>query len=146
MDGVTNPAEAFFKDGAWGWDGTKWRKNPLIWGYSDAYCVRLAEDDADAGVNVLSADAVPAGIVRTITSIVCLDENTAITYLQSGFSRGATFILIGRYYPTAAGEVASWVCNIVLKEGDILSLTFAGCGALDNLRAYFSGYDMSIIE
>ena len=74
--GITNPAEQHFERGAWGFDGTLWRKLPMLWGFTEGWVGEASNASAAAGTNFLELAAVPAGEVWTAYVVSAINVNT----------------------------------------------------------------------
>ena len=146
MPGVTNPAEAFFKDGSWSWDGTKWRKQPMLFGFSDTLADRQFIADTGAGDIDLTSSAVPAGEIWVVTNVAYRNRDNACTDIVVWpATDNKTPPIIANYAPTA-GQWDCQVINIVMEEGDTMVFRFNGCVALDYIEMQMVGYSMSIVE
>jgi len=144
MTGITNPTEEYFKDGLWGWDGTRWRKLALLWGYSAAYYERLTQAEATAET-MMDGSTVPAGEVWVVTSVVAWDNDNIITDI-TGFTYGdAVWIALGQKQSfTAAQEYWEWRGSIVVPAGGHIRVRFRGCTVGDDLFVDICGYKMRI--
>ena len=144
MGGITNPTEEYFKDGCWGWDGTRWRKLNLLWGYYDRLVDQQVNLNAAAGVNFLNHPAVPAGEVWVVTGCSAVDVNTA-TRIQLGMTCGAAAPVVYDYgTPMAGSWVATPAINIVLKAGDLMWTLFVACTLNDDIYSNIWGYKMRV--
>lgn len=85
MTGITNPAEEYFKDGAWGWDGTAWRKLNLLFGYYDRYVEAVSAVAVGGGNADTQTTAVPAGYVYLIQCIAVKHNAAAAVEVTCGF-------------------------------------------------------------
>lgn len=146
MPDIIDPTEPFFKDGTWGWDGTQWRKLPLLWGYSDRWSE--ANDAAASGAGDISAPtvAVPAGSVYVLQACSAFHNAgvTKIIYISVVTSE----TIIELLWPTTTAHLARilWGGTLVLKEGDYVRATVFAPG--DGKKAFIRvhGYKMSIAE
>jgi len=146
MPGVTNPAEAFFKDGAWGWDLTKWRKLPLVFGYTDRWQEDLSETlvgDQNWSGNTV---AVPAGYIYVAQFM---------HFQNNGGARGARYMAfrVGAVIHHCAYTLAPpqyvpdiWNGGIPMKEGDYIAMYQGSCLDGDAIKAGVWGYKMAIAE
>jgi len=144
MPGITDPAEEYFKDGIWGWDGSAWRKLPLVWGYSDHYSQRVYTVNAATGVNALTFTAVPVGEVRVILGMTAYNNTSTITRVE--FKVWAAAIPITLYWEDTPvlQDLVKFYGNVVLKAGNYLQASFSGCTAGDDLWGYAWGYKMKV--
>ena len=146
MPGVTNPAEAFFKDGNWGWDGTVWRKLPMVWGYSEHYAERKLNLNAAAGTNVLNGSVVPAGEVWVLEICGAFDVNTAPSRMIFTVTDGVTFAPFYRDDTPVVYVTSSWTGRIALTEGCYVQVVFFDCVLNDDLYVDLWGYKMKVAE
>jgi len=146
MSGPTDPTEAHFDKGLWGFDGTVWRKLPLLFGYSDTVCERVIEAGVDAGDEAVTLTPVPAGMIYVIGSIGVRNSISATPSVSiQGYKQSVIFTLV-EIYPLDAGRAGVWTGSLVLKEGDYVYAYFVGCTAGDDLYLGYEGYSMAIAE
>lgn len=144
MSGITNPAEEYFKDGVWGWDGTQWRKLNLTWGYADRWSEQVIELNASAGTNSLLTTAVPAGYVYILQAASVRDVNTAATREAiMAFNGSVAYWLMVKDTATV-NMPYMWQGEIVLKAGDQVRGYFEGCALNDDLYLQCWGYKMRV--
>ena len=142
--GITDPAQEYFKDGGWGWNGTAWVKNGVAFAYSDVYGETESIPVTGAGNNKMTFSVVPAGEMWVITNISAsstTNEPTAC-YLDAAID-GAIRVLVRGPYPTA-GLTTDWRGQIYLKEGDYVRVTFTGCVAGKWVGAWATGYKVKV--
>lgn len=144
--GITNPAEEYFKDGVWGWDGTVWHKLGLIWGYSAAW----AEDLSVA----MTSDASFVGD----SGVVLADEVWIIQHAAFANHTGARGMariwLMGSAHQTplvwtltpARYEPVVWSGAVTLTVGDYIRMEQQSCLTNDVIYAGVWGYKMKIAE
>jgi len=144
MGGITDPAEEYFKDGIWGWDGTQWRKLGLLFGYRATVGENVSNLDAGEGENCLTSTPVPQGEVWVIQDIAGVNVNTSCARIAMYVCRS------NREYPLLDQTSCSvyiwviWTGNIVLSEGDCLKIRFFGCTAGDDIHLRYLGYKVSL--
>ena len=141
---ITNPAEIYFKDGQWGWDGTQWRRLNLLWGFYDRLVARAYTESATAGTNTLAISAVPTGQVYVATSLAAVDLNNAPTYIALVLIAGGVEYQLLRTAAPAAGVVVSLQGQIVAKAGDVLRANLGGCTLNDDIYFWVAGYIMQV--
>lgn len=144
MGGITNPSEEYFKDGVWGYDGSVWRKLPLVFGYTDNIIVLIADYDADAGQNDLTYGPVPAGEIRILNYVSYRNENTAGQPVTLYCVQGIYWVVLSLTPIVVAGTWYFWSGSIILKEGDKFVCRFRNCAAHDNIYLDVIGYKMSV--
>jgi len=146
MSGITNPAEPYFKDGTWGWDGTRWRKLPMVWGYSERYANYQVSANVTAGDHSLTFTSPAAGEVVVILGVHAWDSQTVITRIElTQFSYSASAHLMCKASPVI-DEGLNFVGQVVLEEGDGLRVDFTGCALNDDIRGFAWGYVMKVTE
>lgn len=146
MTGITNPAEPFFKDGIWGWDGTQWRKLPLVFGWSDTYAESEILNDVAAGNHSLTFSTVPAGEIWVVTYWSAYsDQSNAVRIQFQPNIAGAARALKHVAYPAALLTVEG-PYPLILQKDDFLTARFITCSSGDDLRSHAAGYKMKVEE
>ena len=146
MAAITDPTEEYFKDGVWGWDGSQWRKLPLLFGYSDRYAERVGPVTAVSGTNQLDLSTVPSGEIWVITSISAWASSSNISRVDLRVIVGSdVFVLKATGYSTAYHTV-DWQGTIILAAGDYIRVQFSGASGGEALDAWAVGYKMKIAE
>jgi len=144
--GITNPAEPFFKDGQWGWDGTLWRKLPIVWGYSDRYAEVETALDVAAGDPILTFSTVPEGEIWVMQSLAGRSYQANVTSIRLVAATTAGDVTLKEDVPVAALRTVDWSGALVLKKDDYLEVRFYGCLLHDNVYAEACGYKMKVAE
>ena len=143
---ITNPTEVYFKDGGWAWDGSRWRKQPLLIGYSEKYDERKSNTSAAAGTNSLVGTAVPAGEVWVVQGLGAVNINTACSKIHIRVDNGSTYCILVEDASPVAGNSVLWSGSILLAEGDKVTATFYTCVLNDDIYLDIWGFKMSITE
>jgi len=145
MLGITNPTEEYFKDGGWGWDGTRWRKLNLTFGYYDRYAERQEAENVPAGTQTYNFAAVPTGEVWVVTAFTayCSTANPSAIALYH-VATGVGVLLVAQQLPVVAWIVLPLVGTLVLKENDYLRAVFINCVLNDDVHAFAVGYKMKV--
>jgi len=144
MSGPTDPSEAHFDKGLWGFDGTVWRKLGIVWGYKDTVVEQVYDPDAVAGDSSIYTTVVPAGEVHKIENIVFADTNTVCTsVLVYAIIDSVSVVIINKVSPPA-GVYQSYQLVVTLGPGDRLRCRFLGCALNDDLNLHVCGYKMGI--
>lgn len=146
MSGITNPAEEYFKDGLWGWDGSAWRKLPLLFGYSDGWGESASGTASGAGDASADTTEVPAGYIYVLQAVSAYhnagaNKEVTITANVSGVN-----VILFNDLAAVTGTWYPVICNVVLKEDDFVNAYVAapGDGKICYLRV--GGYKMKIAE
>lgn len=129
---------------AHGYDGSAWRKQAPIWGYSD----RLAEQKLHtmtAGTTyVMAMTAVPPGYVDRIVGFSLATDKAGAGCLPYADFAGALMVI----YPsqTMAANVYKAVSpyDLILKAGDYVQFNWSGVAVNDVLIANIWGYRMAV--
>jgi len=146
MSGITNPAEEYFKDGVWGWDGAAWHRLPMVWGYSQRLTTYKSTPNVAAGNHSVGLDTPPAGEVWVILGAHAWDVQTVITRIEFTFlTIGASAHLICKNAP-ATTEGLFLASPVVLRANDVLCADFTGCALNDDLYVFGWGYKMKVAE
>ena len=142
--GITNPSEEYFKDGSWGFDGSVWRKLPLIFGYTDNFVLNQYVAAAAAGTYTKVWGTVPAGEIWIVNSLLGINYSSVCSNIRFYVIQGgvtAYFMWISA--PTANVAVV-WNGSIVLKAGDTLNTQLSTCILNDVLNMSAIGYIMAV--
>jgi len=144
MSGPTDPSEAHFDKGQWGFDGTVWRRLQLLWGYYDRWAEDLGGTKSGAGTYQAQTTVVPAGYVYVLQ---------CVSLVNDGGSRGRTrfFLMGGVNYVCLAAAVTPaqfvplvWNGGVPLKEGDSVLVQMVSCLDADVLYGGAWGYKMRV--
>ena len=168
MSGITNPAEEYFKDGIWGWvstaweklvssggrlftalhgwDGSAWRKLPLIWGYSDRMEESVSDTETTTADEEVSTTPVPAGEVHVVQAACVRWIGASCTGIQIQAVGGGTYAMLYETLSPVSGSWYMWSGEMVLKQGDRFRAPFTGLTAGDNIYLRVWGYKMKIAE
>lgn len=143
---ITNPKEPYFKDGIWGWDGSVWRKLPMVWGYSELAGEDLKNTNLPAGLSVLEGTAVGTGEVMVVAQVEFFYLGTAPDRIDCrAYGTPGTPILLARASPVP-GDYYYTHCFQILAEGHTMRATVKGATAGDAFYFRYSGYKMKIAE
>jgi len=141
---ITDPNQEYFKDGAWGWNGSKWVKNGIAFAYFDVYGESEAVAVTETGSNVMTFATVPAGEMWVITNISAASTTSDPSTCFFDVAVNGTFrALVKAAYPTAAVTV-DWRGQVYLKEGDYARVTFNGCVYGHWVGAWAVGYKVKV--
>jgi len=102
MSGPTDPAEAHFDKGLWGFDGTAWRKLQLLFGYGAGYYERVEVSDAGAGNYTVVGSTVPDDEVWVVNSAMMFASVAAASVCEIHVG-----IAAARYYLSLTGSLAA---------------------------------------
>lgn len=146
MPGITNPAEPYFKDGVWGWDGSAWHKLPMLFGYSDVWSEVKNSLNVAAGDLVVYFDTIDPGQVVVVTNfnLRCAQNNATWVELRAVID--GTIVALKAQGTIVANDSVSIQCHVVLKEGDKLGYRYVGATLNDDFHASACGYVMEIAE
>lgn len=143
---ITQTAPADLTPGIEGWDGSAWRKLPLLWGYSEHWSERKLDLSATAPDDFLSTTPVVAGQLYVAEAISIRWTGTTCTLTQIQITDGADFIILNEDTAPTSGDWLSWSGKLTLSEDDVIKAVFQGLTANDNIYLRVWGYKMKITE
>lgn len=129
---------------AYGYVGTAWQKQPILYGYTDTVRIRVLNLNATAGTNNLNSVVVPAGEIWVITAARGYDLDSAITSSNLGVVSDTIKYSLDDKIAPAAAVAAEFKGFLVMKEADKLRWTGWGCTLNDDLYLIAVGYKMDI--
>lgn len=146
MDGITDPTKPYFNKGKWTWDGSEWRRQPFVFGFSGPAGESVQDTNLGAGNSLLHTTAVSAGEVHVVRQVAFKYIGTAPTSLVAYPTNApATTVVLTEY--TVVSDVWYYAqCWLLLEEGDKMTCSVVGATAGDDLYFRYSGYKMSIVE
>ena len=144
MSGPTDPAEAHFDKGLWGWDLAQWRKMPMIWGYSDRWAeVAVGTSTGGAATNA-ETTPVPAGYVYVLNywTVVHTDTVVRSSFLTLAVGNVEVYLLKDTAMIQDIEQYGA--VSAVLKEGD--TARFVVWGLTEGKYAILNvwGYKMAV--
>jgi len=129
-----------------GWDGSVWRKLPLVWGYSDVYREHIEDLNADVTYDSLSGSAVPAGEIWVVNAIMAVDLTSAITRISIYITGGGTTTDLNQVSAPTVNEPTTFSGHAVMKEDEYVGAYFDGTVAGDDIFLNVRGYKMKVSE
>lgn len=144
MPGITDPAEEYFKDGLWGWNGTAWRKAGLLFSYGGQVLGQVVVASATAGTNILTGDSPASGEVWVITAMEVHNTASPVSTARLAIFSGAKNYWLAASPALAMQVGLSWSGVVVLEEDDVPRGALWGCVAGDGLYFHYLGYKMTI--
>ena len=146
MSGPTDPTEAHFDKGLWGWDLTQWRKLPVLWGYSAIWDKDLG-GTATGTVWNKSTSAIPAGEVWVLQGISIRNLTRATVAVTVYIIRASGAEIYLDYAANQALGLPMLATGLfALVEGDRVWVYVGGCQAGDVIKGGVVGYKMSLAE
>jgi hypothetical protein len=146
MSGITNPAEKYFKDGLWTFDGTVWRPQNQLLAYRNTLRLIYQINDATAGTNEHYFDAVPAGEVWVLSNVVYFDASHTCGTSYAAINPAATDYYIDYVLSITVGSSAKATSVWPMKAGDRLHFVLTGVTLHDILVMCGLGYIFKISE
>lgn len=146
MSGITDPAQKYFKDGHWTFDGTVWRPQNQLIAYRNVVRLSAVNADAAAGTVFLDCAVVAAGTVHAITNINSVDNTSALTQLRLYVKSGGGYYYLRQALAPPAGAYTTWDGEIVIKTGENIGAQFIGVVLHDVLVITVNGYEFLIAE
>lgn len=152
IDGQTADVEvkqttaADLTPGIMGWDGSAWRKLPLVWGYYDRWSENAADVASGGGHATAVTTAVPAGYIY-ILHVLSFFHNAGVAKTTAAWvSDGTVFVTLAPSASTASGVPREYHANIVLKAGDTISAYVSSPGDGKYVSLSVWGYKMKVAE
>lgn len=142
--GPKNPIEEHFDRGLWGYDGTRWRKLALLFGFTDTWQDTAYVASAGAGTYTKQYGPVPAGEVWVLNTVLAIDIASDASSVRFGVGVAALGTAFGWVNSPGVGVAVTWVGSIPIKEGDSLWVQIFGVIAEDNLSTSVVGYKMDV--
>jgi len=144
MSGPTDPAEAHFDKGLWGFDGSEWQKLGLIWGYYDRWGEDLGATKSGDGTYNAITTAVPAGYVYVLQGISLVNISGARGMMRFYAEVGVPYYTVAVSVTPAQYVPLVFVGNGVLKAGDSVVVNQLSCLNGDVLYGGVWGYKMKL--
>ena len=146
MSGITNPAERYFKDGLWTFDGTVWRPQSQMFGVRTRYAEVKSTGAATVGLNTFNTTAVPAGIIQVVTAATWVNWSHACGPVIFSLIAGAVQPMLNMQPTVAAGVTGAFVGWIVMTAGDLLRVEMYNCTLNDGIACSFAGFQFKSAE
>jgi len=141
---VTQDAPADLLVAAHGYDGATWRKQPLVWGYTERLYAFDTHTKAGAGTYTITVFTVPAGYVYVVNAIVSNDTATAIKHAHQ-VCDGDDCMTIHEETQSGAGVlIVNANISYPMEAGDKLKVVFTAAQDADYLVARVWGYKMKV--
>ncbi len=129
-----------------GWDGSAYRRQPLIWGYSGTFRSNVVGTAATAGTYDLDGGLVPPNNVAVVTSLW--------SWQTSGIQRvGALMVVLGGLLHVLKKETPTAITYPITKEGqwilrdnDSVKARFYGTAVGEAFEMGCSGYLLSLAQ
>jgi len=168
MTGITDPSEEYFKDGLWGWaattweklvssggrlfaalhgwDGSAWRKLPMLFGYSDRWVQYVIGNAAGAGDATATTAAVGDGYVYVLQGFAFMHAAVAAKATSVNLVTTGDDFRLYHSLTLAPTAYVTKFCEMVMKKDDYVQLvvTAPGAGIAARLRVW--GYKMKVAE
>lgn len=125
-------------------DGTEWCKSNLLWGFNGRFAEAASDLNPAGGIAVLNFTAVPEGYVYVLQGVAAKNETRAATYLRIAVTGGGDTITVNDAPQTVAGHYDFVSTEITMVKDDLVSISFFGTTAGDDLYAQVWGYKMKI--
>lgn len=142
--GITDPSELHFGKGLWGFDGSVWRKLPMLWGFSAGWVEDLGGTKSGAGTYSQLSTAVPAGYVYVLHSLLAINNTGARGLVQVYKRSGGTVYTLNQVNAPAQYVPVSWSGALALAAGDQVGVYMTACLDGDAIDACAVGYKMAV--
>lgn len=129
-----------------GWDLTNWRKNPLVWGYTDTYADKDSESNVSANTHTLTLGTIDPGYVARVTCFTafCSTANPSRIGLYAVID--SVTYTVALFSPVVAYSPFEAPGDIILGPGDQVFAEFVNCALNDDIWVTALGYQMKINE
>ncbi len=144
MTGITDPAEAYFKDGIWGFHSGAWQKLAMVWGFSSQYLEKQADTVQGAGARTLPFTTCPVGVARVILGFSAYDNTTLVDRIVLEVVTGGVTYVVHQGVLVPINQTVDMPVPLVLVNPNVPTVIFVGCGAGDTVIANAWGYDMAL--
>jgi hypothetical protein len=146
MSGITDPAQKYFKDGLWTFDGTVWRPQNQLYAYRTVWREAWYDLNAAAGTNTHNFGTVPAGEVWVLEGLHLRNVVTAASFCSVALiGVGATVNIGYTAYATVTRELLIH-CSITLAPTEYVQAGFLSCALNDDILADVWGHKFKIAE
>ena len=144
MSGITDPTEEYFKDGLWGWDGSRWQKIGIPFNYSAVFYEDLS-GTASSTSYTKSTSTTPSGEIRVILSASLRDRTHA--------TGGVGFSIVP---PSGSRVIVAWSSSLttdqplmfsgflILPAGYYFIAVFSGVQNSDTMDGGVLGYKVKL--
>jgi len=139
VPGITNPAEEYFKNGLWVWNGSTWVKCTELWGAPAVLFDAVEDLTATAGTNNLNGAVVPTGEIWEVTHIAAWDATTAPGEVWLRVNHDASYYTLERELTLGVDVTLSFTGSIWLDAGDYVMARFASCTLNDDIYLHTFG-------
>lgn len=129
-----------------GWDGSAWRKLPIVWGYSSALCEDLGGAQSGDGNWGKYSTAVPSGEVHVVSGFGGRNIDRAPSRIELGIIIDGISTTVARDDNPVQAIPLIYTDGIVLAEGDQVHVTIRANLDGDAIDAAVWGYKMKIAE
>lgn len=144
MSGPTDPSEAHFDKGTWGFDGTQWRKLDMLWGYTDRYAVQQNDESNVDDWYTVNLPGPASGEIWTLYGVAVYRSTNAEHYARVCLATAATYYSLGDVEIPLVGKFYPFPAEIVLKYGDNIRVYYEGATDGEALITVSWGYKMSV--
>jgi hypothetical protein len=141
---VTQDTPGDLLTGVHTYDGSQWRKQPPVWGFSGAVLDVDSLNPGVGGTYSLASTTVPTGEVHLYYAVAMVNVNNPITTAQWKIMSGASEYFFYQYLNIPAGYAFVAPNPTVVEAGDYIQCSFYGVQAGDLIIAYFTGFKMDL--
>lgn len=129
---------------AHGYDGAAWRKQPIIWGYSDRMSEVVTYFTPGSGDYIMYFTEVPAGEVHLLNTMISQNSHKSVQH-EYAISDGTNWFPIYPYGTPAINEFRfTGYIQFVMKGGDQARIIFKANDASNYLTGMIWGYKMEL--
>jgi len=128
----------------YGYDGSAWKKQGMIWAYKDTYNEYVSDLSTVAGTVTLQGTAVPAGEVWVITGLTAVGYSASMNQLAVGFISAVGTFFADNVLNPINGQLYPVKVDFRLNVGDYVFVNFYNLTATDGIHLYMWGYKMKV--
>lgn len=129
---------------AHGYDGSAWRKLPLVWGYTDRYAEPVYDLTMPAGWSDLSGTAVPAGEVWRVTGASFIVTSASCTQARVVMSAAGIDIVLANQLSPVSDQLYPFAFDVTLKAVDYMYARYYGMTLNDDAYLWLWGSKMNV--
>jgi len=143
---VKQQTAADLTPGIMGWDGSAWRKLPMLWGYSDRWVESKSGSASGGGDATATATGVVAGYVYVLQALHVTHNAGVNKLLRAWVTDGASTVSLVDEPTATSGGRYTWAGELVLKEDDTVVGTASAPGDTKSVFLRVWGYKMKVGE
>jgi len=132
--------------GICGWDGSAWRKLPLVWGYSDRWVEYVTSTASGGGNASVDSAAVDTGLVHVLQFCAVRHNAGANKHVEAYLKSLTEYIPLFQDLAAVTDTWYPFTVNGVLKATDRVSAIVVAPGDGKAIYLRMWGYKMKVAE